>query len=77
MRMIFHLIALLGLKMAKKWPKTAKNCQNKQKCAVYAISSGITLVIGPKVGLNILCNDDNRNTMQRPITLQPSLNILI
>ena len=40
----------------------AENRQNKQKRAVYAISSGITLVIGPKVGLNILCNDDNRNT---------------
>ena len=48
--------------MAKKWPKMAENRQNKQKRAIYAISSGINLVIGPKLGLNILCNDDNRNT---------------
>ena len=39
----------------------AENRQNKQKRAVYAISSGLTLVIGPKVGLNILYDDDNRN----------------
>ena len=37
----------------------AENRQNKQK---RAISSGLTLVIGPKVGLNIPCNDDDRNT---------------
>ena len=40
----------------------AENRQKKQKRDVYAISSGITLVIRPKVGLNVLCNDNNRNT---------------
>ena len=44
-------------KNGRKWPKMAENLQNKQKYAVYAIPSGITFVVGPKVGLNILCND--------------------
>ena len=64
MRMIFHLIALdlKWLKNGRKWPEMAENRQKKQKRDVYAISSGITLVIRPKVGLNVLCNDNNRNT---------------
>ena len=66
MRMIFHLIAsyqdLKWVKNGRKWPKMAENRQKKQKRDVYAISSGITLVIRPRVGLNVLFNDNNRNT---------------
>ena len=46
-------------KNSRKWLKIVKISKN---VLFNAISSGITLVIGPKVGLNILCNDDNRNT---------------